>query len=132
MAKKALRAPPAKKGHNGANGAQGPAGPAGPAGATGPAGPAGPAGPVGPAGKVTCKVQQKGKKVKVTCTVKAAKASAAQVHWRLSRHGHAVAHGVAKGGSVRLTASGLSAGRYTLTVIGGSGSQETIESFTVR
>jgi hypothetical protein len=116
-----------EKGANGANGANGAAG------AQGPAGPAGAAGPAGPAGKVTCKVQQKGKKVKVTCTVKVAKASAARIHWNLSRHGHAVAHGASRGGNVRLDASGLPAGKYTLTLISGQGSHETIqrEAFTL-
>jgi Divergent InlB B-repeat domain len=121
-------------GANGAGGEKGAGGANGAAGAQGPAGPAGAAGPAGPAGKVTCKVQQKGKKVKVTCTVKAAKASAARVHWRLSRHGHALAHGASKGANVRLDASGLPAGRYTLTIITGSGKHASIrsESFTLR
>jgi uncharacterized repeat protein (TIGR02543 family) len=125
---------PGKMGAPGERGTVGASGATGSAGAQGPPGPAGPAGKEGPAGKVTCKVQQKGKKVKVTCTVNAAKASAARVHWSLSRHGHAVAHGAASGGNVRLNASGLPAGRYTLTLISVSGKNETIrsEAFTLR
>jgi len=124
-------------GTNGTNGAEGKEGKEGKAGATGATGaggatgPAGPEGKQGPAGKVTCKVQQKGKKVKVTCTVKVATASAARVHWSLSRHGHAVAHGAARGGDVRLNASGLPAGRYRLTLISGSGRHTTIRSESV-
>jgi hypothetical protein len=118
-------------GANGANGEKGANGANGANGAQGPAGAAGPAGKV----TVTCKVQQpkKGKKVKVTCAVKA-QAGAARVHWRLSRGAHAVAHGVAKGPNVQLNMNGLHAGRYTLTLIGVSGKHATLRraSFTLR
>jgi DNA-binding beta-propeller fold protein YncE len=115
-----------KAGANGAAGAQGPAGASGkdgPAGAQGPGGPAGPAGahgPAGPAGKVTCRVSQKGKKVKVTCTVKAS-ASSASVHWRLTHGARTIRHGVSKANHLRLSLAGLRKGHYRLSVQGRSG-----------
>ena len=44
---------------------------------------------------MTCKVKEKGKKVKVTCTVKqsASSSSAGSVHWRLIHGGHMISHG---------------------------------------
>jgi len=116
-------------------GSQGPAGPAGsggaqgPAGAkgeTGPAGPQGPEGKQGPAGKVTCKVKQKGKKVKVTCTVKSASASSSALRWRLMRAGHAYSHGVARHGRLDLDLSHLRTGRYQLHIQGQKGATSIV------
>jgi hypothetical protein len=112
-------------GASGATGSAGVAGPTGPAGANGqngapgaqgPQGAQGPAGPQGPAGKVTCKVRQKGSKVKVTCTVKAS-ASSARLRWRLMHDGNAVRHGVVARHH-RLRLGDLDKGRYVLQVQG--------------
>jgi Divergent InlB B-repeat domain/Collagen triple helix repeat (20 copies) len=108
---------PGSQGPAGQAGSQGPAGPNGSQGPAGPAGPQGPQGPQGPAGNVTCKVKQKGKKVKVTCTVKAS-ASSSRVHWRLTRKGHAYSHGIARDGRLQLDLSNLRRGRYVLQVQG--------------
>ena len=107
---------PGQNGSNGSNGATGAQGPAGQNGAKGDTGAAGPEGKQGPAGKVTCQVKQKGKKVKVTCTVKAG-ASAASVHWRLTHGGRTVRHGTGNGG-LRLELSHLRPGHYRLNVQG--------------
>ncbi len=124
-------------GEKGAAGAVGAQGPAGPAGAQGPAGPAGPAGHVE---LVTCK-KVKGKQhctaklvsgtVKFTTAGQAAQAT-------VSRHGVVYAAGTARTArgrtSLRLApVRGLRPGRYTLTLVGGRGSHETIrsESFTL-
>jgi Divergent InlB B-repeat domain/Collagen triple helix repeat (20 copies) len=122
------------QGSTGAAGAQGPAGQdgdAGPQGAKGDAGPKGdtgatgaqgPAGKQGPPGMVTCKVKQKGKKVKVTCTVKSNHKRGNRRHherrlrWRLTRDGRAVRHGLARGARLRLGA--LPPGRYRLHLQG--------------
>jgi streptogramin lyase len=125
-----------KEGKTGAGGAQGATGPQGPAGSQGPAGVQGPAGAQGPAGsqgpagrdgKVTCKVVQKGRKAKVTCTVKlvAASARSARVRWSLTRSGRTFAHGVThagRHGGVSVTLAGLVRGRYHLHVQGHRGS----------
>jgi hypothetical protein len=66
---------------------------------------------------VTCKVKQKGKKVKVTCKVKAS-ASASKVRWRLMRSGHAYSHGTVRKGRLHLDLSNLRQGRYVLNVQG--------------
>jgi Divergent InlB B-repeat domain/Collagen triple helix repeat (20 copies) len=104
-------------GPGGSAGQNGAAGAAGPAGPGGPQGPVGPQGPQGPAGKVTCKVKQKGKKVKVTCTVKAT-ASASRVNWRLMRGGQAYSHGTTRANRLQLDLSNLRRGRYVLHVQG--------------
>ncbi|HWM10313.1 MAG TPA: calcium-binding protein [Solirubrobacteraceae bacterium] len=82
----------------------GPAGPAGPTGAAGPAGPAGPSGPAGKAGRdavVTCTPgKPKAGKVKVTCSVKLASASAVRAVFK--RDGRAVAAASGRSLSVRL------------------------------
>lgn len=148
---------PGKNGTNGTNGEKGASGSQGPAGAGGPQGPPGAGGPQGPAGAqgppglagqvelVTCKVVTRKGKKQQQCTTKlvsgtvkfttaGAKASAT-----LSRHGLVFAAGMAsvqRGRlSLRLTPlRRLRHGRYTLTLISGSGSHETIrtEAFTLR
>lgn len=121
--------PQGPQGLTGAGGAQGPAGAAGSKGDTGPAGPQGAAGqqgPAGPKGQVTCKVQQqKGGKVKVTCTVKyqGGKSSA---NWRLTHGGQTLRRGNARNGQVQL--GDLSSGRYRLHVEGQKGSQLIVVS----
>jgi hypothetical protein len=126
-------------GSNGAAGGQGPAGPVGPAGAQGPAG------PVGKVELVTCKTVKKGKKKVQKCTTKLVSGivkfttSGASARATLSRHGVVFASGTAvttnRGQlSLRLTSlRKLRAGRYTLTLISGAGSHETIrsEAFTL-
>ena len=107
-----------KQGSAGEAGAQGPAGPkgdTGSAGAAGAQGPQGATGPQGPAGKVICKVKQKGKKVKVTCTVKQAKSSSSsrRLRWKLMRGKRTISHGNSRG-ALRLDLSRLRAGHYTL------------------
>ena len=109
-----LQGPP---GENGKDGAQGPAGQNGAAGPQGLGGPPGPQGKQGPPGKVTCKVKQTGKKVKVTCTVKAG-ASSSRARWRLMRGGKTYSHGATKSGRLRLDLSNLREGRYVLRVQG--------------
>jgi hypothetical protein len=106
-------------GSNGAPGSSGPPGSQGPegkAGANGKDGATGPQGKEGPPGRVTCKVKPKGKKVKVTCTVKSAGASSSSVNWRLSRHGRTYRRGVAAHGRLHLGA--LSRGHYQLYIAG--------------
>jgi hypothetical protein len=81
---------------------------------------------------VTCKVQQKGKKVKVTCTVKAsASAAAARVRWRLSHAGQILRHGTARAGNVQLDLAGLRPGRYTLTLVTGTGAHRVVRRESV-
>lgn len=105
-------------GLTGPQGTAGPQGSAGPAGPSGPAGPAGAQGPQGPAGQVTCKVKNKGKKVKVTCTVKqGASSSSARLRWRLMRSGHLYRRGTSAGHG-RLNLGSLPSGRYALHVEG--------------
>ena len=127
-------------GANGANGGKGANGSNGAAGAQGPAGPAGAQGPAGPAGKVelvTCK-KVKGKQ---HCTTKLvsgtvkfmATGSAASAQATLSRHGAVYAAGTARSMHGRLSLRLLAVrklrpGRYTLTLIGGSGKHATIRS----
>jgi DNA-binding beta-propeller fold protein YncE len=132
------------QGSTGPTGPIGPTGPAGPTGATGPGGVTGPAGAngkegkEGPAGKVelvTCKtVKAKGKSARkctsklVSGTVKITAASA-----MLSRNGSVYAAGTARRSHGRLSLRlrplrKLPRGRYTLTLISGSGSRETVRS----
>lgn len=138
---------PAGTGEKGAAGPAGAQGPAGPAGAQGPAGPAGaqgPAGPAGPAGKielVTCRTV----KGKQHCTAKlvsgTTKFMAAGLAARatLSRHGVVYAAGTARTARGRISlrllpVQRLRPGKYTLTLISGTGRRERIstESFTLR
>lgn len=113
------------KGDTGEKGIQGDKGDKGDTGSAGPQGPAGATGPRGPAGrdaKVTCKVK-KGKKRKVTCTVRfTTPRNARVVRARISRRGrtYAVGRGVARRGHVALRLRARRAvprGRYTLTVV---------------
>jgi DNA-binding beta-propeller fold protein YncE len=124
-------------------GATGEKGATGAAGAQGPAGPPGAQGPAGPAGKVelvTCE-KVKGKQhcttklvsgtVKFTTTGLAAQAT-------LSRHGVVYAAGTARLGHGRMSlrllpVRRLRSGKYTLTLISGTGRHEKIssESFTL-
>lgn len=142
-----------KAGKQGSTGPAGPAGPTGPAGekgtsgtsgSAGPQGPTGAQGPAGPAGKVvvvTCRTV-KGKQrctaklvsgtVKFTTTGQSARAT-------LSRHGLVYATGtarIARGHtSLRLLpAHSLRPGRYTLTLISGTGRHKRISTqpFTLR
>jgi DNA-binding beta-propeller fold protein YncE len=124
-------------------GSAGEKGATGAAGAQGPAGPTGAQGPAGPAGQVelvTCK--KVGKKQKCTTklvsgTVKFT-AIGSSARATLSRHGVVYAKGTARTArgrmSLRLTPlRSLRPGKYTLTLISGRGSRETIrsESFTL-
>jgi Ca2+-binding RTX toxin-like protein len=95
-------------------GPQGPSGPAGPAGPTGATGATGGTGPAGRDAVVTCVPgKAKGGKVKVTCSVKIASASAVRAVFR--RGGRAVAARRGRVVSVR-----LARGRYRLVVRYGS------------
>ena len=135
-----------KGGEEGKAGKEGPMGKEGSPGKVGPQGPAGPAGaqgPAGPAGKVelvTCK-KVKGKQ---HCTTKLVSGTAkfttagAAAQATLSRHGVVYAAGSARTARGRLSLRlkplrKLRAGRYTLTLISGSGRHETIrsEAFTL-
>lgn len=147
-----------QEGEKGANGGQGPAGEKGATGANGaagaqgpvgPIGPAGPAGPEGPAGKVqvvTCTTvkSKKGKKQQ-KCTTKTVSGTVtftttgSVARATLSRHGAVYAAGTAHSArghmSLRLLpVRKLVTGRYTLTLVSGTGSHERIrsESFTLR
>jgi hypothetical protein len=146
--------PPGAKGANGAQGAAGAAGEkgadgaAGKDGAQGPAGAAGPVGPAGPAGQVElvkCLTVKKGKRTTQKCTTKLVSgvvkltASGISAHAMLSRDGAVFAAGTARSAngrmSLRLTPlRKLRPGRYTLTLISGSGRHQSIrrESFTLR
>jgi hypothetical protein len=139
-----LPGPEGKAGALGERGAAGASGVAGSAGAQGPPGPAGPAGKEGPAGRVelvTCKKignRQKCTTKLVSGTVNFA-ATGSSARATLSRHGAVYAAGTARSvhGRMRLrllTVRGLSAGRYTLTLISGSGRHERTrsEAFTLR
>ncbi len=137
---------PGEKGAAGSTGATGSTGPTGTAGAAGPAGPQGAMGPAGKVQLVKCVTVGKGKKKSQRCTTRlvsgpvtftAAKASA---HATLSRNGHVYAAGTAQVTSRNhlslrvLPVRALRAGRYKLTLIAGSGRDETIRSevFTLR
>ncbi len=131
-------------GNEGKTGATGPAGGKGATGTQGEQGPAGAQGPAGPAGKVelvTCKTV-KGKQhctaalasgtVKFTTTGPAAQAT-------LSRHGVVYAAGTARTAHGRMSLRLLPVrllrpGRYTLTLISGTGRHKRIstESFALR
>jgi hypothetical protein len=129
-------------GANGAAGAKGASGANGAAGAQGPAGPAGPAGKEGPAGKVevvTCTKSGKKKKCTTKTVSGTVKFTTSSMHATLVRHGLVYATGAAVTGAhgrlgLRLSAlRSLRPGRYTLTLISGSGRDERIrtEAFTL-
>ena len=141
--------PPGPTGPPGPGGPAGPPGPGGPAGPTGPPGPGGPAGQTGPPGqdgaqglpgaqgfpgaqgapgrdaRVTCKVKRprrRGRRVKVTCSVRLVTAGSARlVRARLSRGASTYARGHARvrAGKARLALRAtrrLRPGRYALTL----------------
>jgi hypothetical protein len=136
--------PEGPKGVTGETGAAGATGPAGEKGASGPQGERGapgaqgPAGPAGQVELVTCK--KAGKRLKCTTklvsgTVKftATGGGGAAARATLSRHGAVYAAGAARSAHGRLSLRlqplrKLRPGRYTLTLIGGSGRHERIES----
>ncbi|MFZ1154101.1 MAG: alkaline phosphatase family protein [Solirubrobacteraceae bacterium] len=108
------------QGPAGPAGPQGPSGQPGPAGPQGPAGAQGPAGPQGPAGKtttVTCRVQDKGGKVKVTCSQNGVASSTRAVVSLVRKHA-TVARGAGKLGSAIVLRSHSKRlhGSYTLFV----------------
>ena len=127
--------PAGEKGAGGATGAQGPAGPQGPAGAQGPAGPAGKIELVTcrtVKGKQRCTAKLVSGTVKFTTTGQSARAT-------LSRHGVVYAAGTARIARGRtslrlLPVRSLRPGKYTLTLIRGTGRHKRIstESFTLR
>jgi sugar lactone lactonase YvrE len=83
----------------------------------------GPQGPPGRDAKVTCKVKKRAARVKVKCKVTVTSAAQRRLHWRLTRHRHTFAHGVAvvrRGrATVRITGLGdLPKGRYMLRIAG--------------
>jgi hypothetical protein len=137
---------PGAAGASGEPGAAGASGERGAASAPGASGPAGPAGPQGPAGKpgtvelVTCQtVKQKGVKVRKCATKQVPgpvtlKATGSSARATLSRQGAVYAVGVARGehyGRLRMRLEPhrrLRPGRYTLTLIAGSGGHERIRN----
>lgn len=141
---KAGKEGPTGTGSPGEKGATGAQGPAGPGGAQGPAGPTGAPGPAGPAGQVelvTCKTV----KGKQHCTAKLVSGTVkfttagSSAPATLSRHGVVYATGTARLARGRMSlrllpVRRLQPGRYTLTVISGTGPHERIssESFTLR
>jgi hypothetical protein len=130
-------------GKEGATGLEGKAGATGPTGERGAPGPAGAQGPAGPAGKVelvTCKKVAKKQK----CTAKLVSGtvsfttSGAPAQATLSRHGVVYAAGTARTASGRMSlrllpVRRLQPGKYTLTLISGTGKHKRIssESFTL-
>ena len=136
-----LTGPAGPGGAQGERGAAGANGFNGAAGALGPAGPPGPAGKEGPPGKieiVTCR--KVGKKQK--CTTKTVSGTvsftASSARATLSRYGVVYAAGTARDAhgniSLRLiSVRKLKPGRYTLTLISGTGRRERIhsEAFTL-
>ncbi len=124
-------------GEKGSQGEKGPAGPPGPQGEKGPAGPQGPAGQVelvkckAVKGKQHCTATLVSGTVKFTTTGLAARAT-------LSRHGVVYAAGTARLARGRtslrlLPVRQLAPGRYTLTLVRGTGRHERIstQSFTL-
>jgi hypothetical protein len=130
--------PEVKNGTNGTNGVQGEKGASGATGAQGPAGPAGKQGPAGKIELVTC--AKKGKKQHCTTKTESGTVSFATsfAHATLSRHSAVYAIGSAASVrghlSLRLTPlRSLRPGKYTLTLVSGTGKHEAIrsESFTL-
>lgn len=133
-------------GKEGQAGTSGPAGEKGASGATGPRGPAGaagPTGPQGPAGKVelvTC-TKAKGKqhcKTKLVSGTVSFMTAGSAAKATLSRRGRVYGTGTARIAHGRISLRlvplrSLRPGRYTLTLISGSGRHEKIrtESFTL-
>ena len=125
-------------GAKGANGEKGANGANGAAGAQGPAGPGGKEGPAGKVQVVTCTKKGKRKKCTTKTVSGTVKFTTSSAQATLSRHGVVYAAGTARatkaGMSLRLLpVRKLAPGRYTLTLISGAGSHETIrsESFTL-
>jgi hypothetical protein len=130
--------PEVKNAVNGTNGVQGEKGASG---ATGPHGPAGPAGKQGAAGKielVTC--TKKGKKQHCTTKTESGTVSftTSSAHATLLRHGVVYAAGTARLAHGRMSlrllpVRSLRPGKYTLTLISGTGRHKRIsnESFTL-
>jgi len=131
-------------GARGANGANGEAGPAGPQGPAGPAGPRGPAGAAGKVQLVKCTTVKQGKRKVQKCTSQLVsgpvsfKATGTSAKATLARNGHVYASGLARRSGGRLSLRlvplrKLRPGRYSLTLISGSGRHETIStrSFTL-
>jgi hypothetical protein len=130
-------------GKDGTTGSEGKASDTGPPGERGAPGPTGTQGPIGPAGKVelvTCKKVAK----KQRCTAKLVSGtvsfttSGAPAQARLSRHGVVYAAGTARTASRRMSlrllpVRRLQPGKYTLTLINGTGKHKRIssESFTL-
>jgi Divergent InlB B-repeat domain/Collagen triple helix repeat (20 copies) len=153
--------PQGQQGPQGSQGNTGPPGPegkqgAGPQGEKGPAGPQGPAGPAGAEGKqgppgrielVTCRKPKHHHGHKLQCTTRLVSgtvkftATGSTARALLSRHGVVFAAGTAAHSRAHLPlrlrllpVHRLRPGRYTLTLISGSGSHERIrrEPFTLR
>jgi Divergent InlB B-repeat domain/Collagen triple helix repeat (20 copies) len=106
-----------KEGPQGNPGSQGPQGEEGQQGKEGKEGQQGKEGKEGPAGQVTCQVKQKGKKVKVTCTVSQSP-KRHNLRWSLRRGDRLYAHGEAVAPRFQLDLGRLRPGRYLLHVQG--------------
>ncbi|HXA53442.1 MAG TPA: collagen-like protein [Solirubrobacteraceae bacterium] len=127
--------PEVKNGSNGTNGVQGEKGASGPAGPTGSQGPAGQRGPAGKVELVTCtkvKGKQHCKAKLISGTVSLTTAGLAE-QATLSRHGVVYGAGAARTAHGRLylrllPVRRLRPGKYTLTLIIGSGRHERITS----
>jgi hypothetical protein len=89
-----------------------------------PRGPRGPRGPAGRNARVTCLIRNRdAARVDVTCRVKLVGRRSARLRWRLTHHGHDVAHGIARArhGHALLRLSEhrrLRRGRYVLHIAG--------------
>jgi DNA-binding beta-propeller fold protein YncE len=127
--------PSGKEGATGSEGKTGAAGPTGERGASGPIGTQGPAGPAGEVELVTCKKVAKKQK----CTAKLVSGtvrfttSGGPSQATLSRHGVVYAAGMARTASGRislrlLAVRRLQPGKYTLTLISGTGKHKRISS----
>lgn len=130
-------------GKDGATGPEGKAGATGPTGQSAAPGPAGAQGPAGPAGKVelvTCKKVAKKQKciAKLVSGTASFTTSGAPAQATLSRHGVVYAAGAARTASGRMSlrlllVRRLQPGKYTLTLISGTGKHKltSSESFTL-
>jgi len=127
-------------GGKGAPGEPGPAGPAGPAGPQGPQGPQGESGKPGTVELVTCTMVRVKGTARRRCTIKQVpgpvtlKATGSAAHVTISRLGAVYAVGTGQrgaGGHLRLRLKSLRRlrpGRYTLTIVRGSGAHERIST----
>jgi DNA-binding beta-propeller fold protein YncE len=125
--------PQGNPGTNGKNGTTGENGANGSNGVTGAQGPAGPAGPAGKVQIVTCTKSGKKKKCTTKTVSGTVKFTTSSAQATLSRHGVVFAAGTASDArgrmSLQLTSlRTLEPGRYTLTLISGSGRNETLRS----